>query len=76
MQDAATVIAVRAVPGDKMVEELGPEFPAAIVNTTPAVVALSTARLIASSGFPEPPRLMLETSTRSVVSPSPFGSTV
>jgi hypothetical protein len=60
---AATVIAVRALPGDWIVDAPDPVFPAATVTVTPAAVAASTAKLMASSGFPEPPKLKLATST-------------
>src|SRR2546426_12245172 len=49
---AATVAAVRAVPGDSMVCAPGPLFPAATAKSTPTAVALSRARDTASSGFP------------------------
>lgn len=45
---APTVIADRADPGEPT-ERMAPLFPAASANTTPAAVALSTARDIGSS---------------------------
>ena len=72
---APTVIAPRALPGLPIVWP-PPELPAAMAKTTPAAVALSTAMQSGSSGLPPPPRLRFATSTRSLVLPSPFGSTV
>src|SRR3989339_501299 len=70
LSTAATVMALRAAPGDSMVWAPEPALPADTTAVTPARDALSTARLMGSSALPAPPRLKLMTSRRSPASPS------
>ena len=73
---APTVNALSLVPGDPIVPYLppNPSLPAAITDSTPAFVALSTAISKGLSGTGEPPKLILIISTASSVSGLPSGS--